>query len=110
MELVFVSVFNYGCIEIATNHLESLKRNNITNYIAFVTDNESYNELSIKNYNVQLLKQDVINENISNEKKDFGCIDFNKMSYIRYKIINNLLKEGKAVWYLDVDTVVLYNL
>ena len=27
--LLFISVFNYGCIDIAHNHLESLKRNNI---------------------------------------------------------------------------------
>jgi lipopolysaccharide biosynthesis glycosyltransferase len=42
----------------------------------------------------------------STEKINFGTSGFNELSYIRYKIINELLNEGKTIWYLDVDTVV----
>lgn len=107
-ELLFISVFNYGGIEMAKNHIESLKRNNINNYVAYVTDDESYDELLLLDYKVTkyISSIDIINK----EKNDFATPEFNNISYIRYKIINNLLKQGKAVWYLDVDTVVLTNL
>ena len=52
-DLVFISVFNKGALEIATNHLESLKRNNISNYMAYVTDQESYDQLASLGYNVE---------------------------------------------------------
>lgn len=107
-ELLFISVFNYGGIEMAKNHLESLKRNNITNYIAYVTDDESYNELSIHNYKVSKYISSV--DSINKEKNNFATPEFNDLSYIRYKIINDLLKQGKSVWYLDIDIVVLMNL
>jgi len=107
-ELVFISVFNYGGIELAKNHIESLKRNNITNYMAYVTDDESYKELNLLNYNVA--KYDSDNDKVNKEKNDFGSNTFNDMSYIRYNVINSLLIKGNAVWYCDVDTVVLYNL
>ena len=41
---------------------------------------------------------------------NFGTSGFNELSYIRYKIINELLNEDKIIWYLDVDTVVLHDL
>lgn len=107
-ELVFISVFNYGGIELAKNHIESLKRNNISNYIAYVTDDESYKELISINYNVT--KYESNNDIVNKEKTDFGTNKFNDMSYIRYNIINSLLIKGNAVWYCDVDTVVLYDL
>ena len=44
-EITFISVFNEACLELAMNHLESLKKNGIENYIAYVTDKESYNKL-----------------------------------------------------------------
>lgn len=110
MEVVFVSFFNYGCIEIAKNHLESLKRNNIENYIAYVTDIESNIELTNCGYKSTLISYDDINQHFNKEKNDFGSDQFNLMCYVRYITINKLLKEGKAVWFLDVDTVVLYDL
>lgn len=92
----------------AKNHLESLKRNNISNYIAYVTDDESYDELLLNDYKVTKYISSV--DSINTEKTDFATPEFNNLSYIRYKIINNLLKQGKIVWYLDIDTVILYNL
>ena len=92
----------------AKNHLESLKRNNISNYVAYVTDDESYDELLLNDYKVTKYISSV--DSINKEKNDFATPEFNNLSYIRYKIINNLLKQGKIVWYLDIDTVVLYNL
>ncbi len=103
--ITFISVFNEACLPLAKNHLESLKRNNITNYIAYVTDEASYNKLR-SNYNVIHL----LDTNISNDKKDFNTEDFNKLSYLRYYIIQQYLDQNKPVWYLDIDTVVLQDL
>jgi DNA-directed RNA polymerase subunit L len=44
-ELLFISVFNLGGIPLALNHLESLRKQNIKNYRAYVTDKESYDIL-----------------------------------------------------------------
>lgn len=107
-ELLFISVFNHGGIELAKNHLESLKKNNISNYVAYVTDDESYDELLMLNYKVTKYISSI--DSINKEKNDFATPEFNNLSYIRYNIINNLLKQGKAVWYLDIDTVVLMDL
>ena len=43
--LIFISVFNYGAIEMAKNHLKSLRNQGITNHRSYVTDQESYDEL-----------------------------------------------------------------
>jgi len=104
-DVLFISVFNLGCIEIAENHLVSLVKSGITNYMAYVSDKESFEILSKKGYNVTHY-----DEKYGTEKYDFGTKSFNSLSYLRYKIIAELLKSGKTVWYLDVDTVVLQNL
>jgi len=103
--IVFISVFNLGCIEIAENHLMSLIKSGITNYMAYVTDKESFTILTAKGYKVTHYIDFEVKD-----KMDFGTDKFNSISYIRYKIINELLKKGKIVWYLDADTVVLANL
>lgn len=108
MDLIFISVSNYGAIELTKNHLESLKQNDITNYMSYVTDNESYEELSKLGYNVSILNNSMIN--IGKERMNFGNNDHNYMTYIRYFAILELLKQGKVVWYLDVDTVVMMDL
>ena len=108
MDLIFISVSNYGAIELTKNHLESLKQNDITNYMAYVTDNESYEELSNLCYNVSILNNTLIN--IGKDKMNFGNNDHNYMTYIRYFVILELLKQGKNVWYLVVDTVVTMDL
>ena len=105
-DILFISVFNLGCIKIAENHLYSLKKVGIENYMAYVTDQESFQILSGKGYNVTRIDDGKLEK----EKQDFGTEKFNDISYMRYKIINQLLKEGRIVWYLDVDTVVLFNL
>ncbi len=104
-DITFISVFNEGCIELGLNHLESLKRCGITNYIAYVTDKESYDILKDK-HNVIYID----GANVTNEHKDFDTEDFNRLSYVRYFIIRNYLNENKPVWYMDVDTVVLRDL
>ena len=103
--VVFISVFNLGCIELAENHLFSLKKAGIENYMAYVTDVESFVLLTEKGYNALYLYA-----NVEKEKQDFGTEQFNAISYLRYNVIKNLLQEGRIVWYLDVDTVVLFNL
>ena len=103
--LLIISVFNYGAIEIATNHLKSLQNQGIDNYMAYVTDQESLVELQEKGYHVTLFHRPT--DSLTKEKEDFGTTGFNDFSYIRYLILGQLLNEGKTVWYLDVDTVVL---
>lgn len=103
--IIFISVFNLGCIEIAENHLLSLIKSGIENYRAYVTDKESFDILTLKGYKVIHYDDFDIKD-----KMDFGTSNFNNLSFIRYKIINQLLKENQIVWYLDVDTVVLHDL
>jgi hypothetical protein len=45
MDILFISVFNLGCIEIAENHILSLIHNGIMNYRAYVTDTDSFDIL-----------------------------------------------------------------
>ena len=40
--VLFIAVFNFGGMTLVLNHLESLKRQGITNYRAYVSDQESY--------------------------------------------------------------------
>lgn len=103
-ELVLISCFNYGCIELALNFLESLKKLGIHHkHISFVTDEESYNKLKELGYNTEL----VSDTNTVKDKMMFDSDDFKNLSYLRYKIMYDMLKKHKYVWYFDVDTVVL---
>jgi len=104
-DLLFISLSNYAYVEMTENHLLSLKRNNIDNHIAFVLDEESYEVLSNKGYNVSLYKN--INEL---EYLNFASPKFNNISFFRWHIINKLLENNIKTWYLDIDTVVLHNL
>jgi hypothetical protein len=104
-ECIIFNLFNDGVIDLAHNHLQSLKNNNITNYISFTTGINSYNKLKDE-FNVEYIN---INDKNSTYL-DFGSNQFCEFSYARYKIMLNLLKKYKYVWYLDVDTVVLGNI
>lgn len=105
-ELVLISCFNFHCIELALNFLESLRKLDIDKkHISFVTDIESYDKLKSLNYNVELLSD-------TKEFKfsfEFDSDDFKALSYLRYKIISAMLKKYSYVWYFDVDTVVVNN-
>lgn len=105
-DLIFICISNYGAIELTKNHLTSLIQNGIDNYMAYVTDNESYQELTSLGFNATLFDDITIGKN----KMIFGNNDYNYMTYVRYYIINKLLQQGKIVWYLDVDTVALIDL
>jgi len=104
-KLLYISVFNYGGIELAKNHLNSLISHNMSNYIAYCTDIQSYQELKALNYNVEQ-----VSSSMDTQKLDFGTSEFNKLSYFRYMIMLKLLRDGYDVWYMDIDTVVLDNL
>lgn len=106
--VLFISVFNFGGITLALNHLESIKRQGITNYRAYVSDQESYDVLIEKGHPVERIPvSDMV---LPKEKTDFGTTDFNTLSYARYKVIGELLRQNQPIWYLDIDTVVLKNL
>lgn len=102
----FISVFNYGVIEMAKNHIKSLRDCGITNHCSYVTDEESVTELTQLGYPVIYVK----NSGTMKDNFNFGTEDFNNMSFLRYFVIDTLLQQGFDVWYLDVDTVVLKNL
>ena len=109
----FISVFNYGVIELAKNHIKSLRECGINNHCSYVTDEESLIELTALGYPVVYVKKSETNKdnfNFGTTDLNFGTTDFNNMSFLRYFIINKLLEDKIDVWYLDVDTVVLKNL
>jgi hypothetical protein len=108
-DLIFISISNYGAIELTKNHLTTLRQNGINNYTAYVTDVESYDELNRLGFNSTIFNVDT-DINIGKNKMDFGNNDHNYMTYMRYHIIHKLLSQGKIVWYLDVDTVALIDL
>lgn len=105
-KLLFISVFNFGAIEMAKNHLKSLRNQGITNHRSYVTDSESHAVLKSMGYQVHLIQ----NDDIVKTSTDFGTPEFNNMSYLRYYAIKHLLQKGYDVWYMDIDTVVLQNL
>ena len=105
--LLFISVFSSGSLQLAINHLTSIKKQNITNYMSFAMDNNAYEKIKSLGFNVELVLDIPY---FSKDKKDFGTSDFTYMSFVRYKVIHEMLKKYDAVWYLDVDTVVLGDL
>lgn len=104
-KLLFISVFNFGAIEMAKNHLKSLRNQGITNHRSYVTDSESHAVLKSMGYRVYLIQ----NDDIQKESTNFGTPEFNNMSYLRYYVIKELMNRGHDVWYMDVDTVVLHD-
>jgi hypothetical protein len=105
-DLLFISVFDYGSRELGLNHLESLKKCNITNYLACIADKKTYDYIKKAGHPLELIE----NADFSTTRKHFGEKDFIEFSFLRYKLIRDCLKKHKAVWYLDVDTVVLDDL
>lgn len=103
-DLIFISVFNDGVYELALNHLLSLKKNNIENYIGYTNGKKSYNDFKNMGLNVEYFEY-----NNNNEFK-WSSNEFNNFSLLRYKFIIENLKKYNNVWYMDVDTVVLNNL
>lgn len=102
-----ICVFDYGSKELGLNHLISLQRADIDNYMAFVTDERTFKYIKQRgDFNVTFEKFAFSGPLITINKKNFGTQEFNMFSYYRYKIINDLLKKGTTVWYMDVDTVV----
>lgn len=111
-ELLFVCAFDFGSSDLGLNHLQSLRNNNITNYMAFVTDKKCYEKIKSHKFNVTLIDDtgELKNRGFFTKKKNFGESDFIETSFLRYKIIAEQLEKHKAVWYMDVDTVVLQDL
>jgi hypothetical protein len=101
--LIFITVFNNGGIELALNHYKSLTVLGITNYMAYVTDEESVRAMQEHGYNVTFIE----NANVDKNAMEFCKGDFNKLSFLRYHIAGHLIRSGKDVWYMDVDTVLL---
>lgn len=105
-DLLFLCCFDYGSRELGLNHLKSLKNQGIENYMAFIADESTYKLVKKHGFNCTFIDD----ANFSTSQKTFGNPDFIEFSFLRYKFINESLKNYKYVWYLDVDTVVLDNL
>jgi hypothetical protein len=101
--LIFITVFNYGGIQLALNHYKSLTMVGIQNYMAYVTDEESVKVMQENGYNVTFIENAAVDKN----KLDFCTGDFNKLSYLRYHVASSLIRAGNYVWYMDIDTVIL---
>jgi len=110
--VLFISVFDYGSSDLGINHLRSIQTANMDNYMAFVTDQRCYDKVRDCGFHVTLIDNTVelAAKGFFQKKKDFGGKDFTEMSFLRYKIISEQLMTHKAVWYMDVDTVVLEDL
>jgi len=99
---VVFSLFNNGVIELAMNHIISLRKSGIPEYRAFATDRDSYAAIKELGCDVTLLDRDEPSGILK-----FDSTDFCRFSYLRYKVMEALLETYDVVWYLDVDTVVL---
>ena len=98
-DILFLSVFTKGYRDLAANHLNSLKRVGITNTLSFCNDKETVNILNLRGFKAYEFPY---NENLFEPPSE----NFNNFSFVKYILINSLLKKNKLVWYLDVDTVV----
>jgi hypothetical protein len=105
-DLLFICCFDHGSRELGLNHLKSLRKQGIENYNAFIPDKSTYEYIKKNGFNCTHI-EDV---NFSTTQKTFGNPDFVEFSFLRYRFIHESLKIYKAVWYLDVDSVVLTNL
>jgi hypothetical protein len=106
--LLFISCFDFGSRELGMNHLQSLKNQGIDNYMAFIADLATYDLVKKHGFHCTLIED--TNKSYFKEQKHFGTPNFTEFVFLRYKFIHESLKKYNAVWYLDVDTVVLYNL
>jgi hypothetical protein len=105
-DLLIVCCFDYGSRELGLNHLKSLKKQGIDNYMAFIADKSTYELVKSHGFKCTFIED----AKFSTSQKTFGHPDFVEFSFLRYKFIHDSLKTYKYVWYLDVDTVVLDNL
>lgn len=105
--ILFISVFDYGSLELGLNHLYSLKKCNMFNYMAYVTDDVSYQTIKHHKFNVTKIPYSSV---VTSGSKHFGSKSFTEFSFLRYKVITEQLKHYDAVWYMDVDTVILQDL
>ena len=102
---IFLSIFTASAIELAKNHLMSLKKAGYTNTLSYCTDKSLCDVLNDLGY------KSVYLEGYSHEPYfSFNSKEFKEFSYVRYRIINELLNTYDSVWYLSVDTVVLENI
>lgn len=108
--LIYICVFNYGAIHLGLNHLQSLRKQGITNYRAYVTDQPSVDALRERGHPVEYISPSECHSEYGISGHDFGSTTFNIMSFLRYKVIQKLLATGINVWYMDIDTVVLKDL
>ena len=103
--VLFLSVFTEGIGDMALNHLLSLKAAGITNTLSFCPSQTVVDFLNAKGFTSRLL------ELTNGLNKEFSFVEkgFNDFSYLRYKIVSELLSDYDYVWYMDVDTVVMRN-
>jgi hypothetical protein len=99
---IIVSIFTSGAMLLAHNHLISLRKAGYTNTISYCTNKSICDKL-----NEQGFASEFIDEVDGEDYFKFNSSEFNEFSYIRFKIMLDLLEKYDNVWYLDVDTVIL---
>lgn len=104
-ECIIINLYNDSMLELAENQLLSFKKVGITKYLSFTTGEYSYHYLKKKGYNVVLYNTDDLQLELQ-----WGSDKFIDMVRLRFKLISELLKEYKSVFYLDVDIVLLKNI
>jgi len=103
---LFISLFNSGIYDLALNHLTTMKKQNIDNYLYFTTEAKLADKLQKMNFNVQYLED----FDIPQDYLQYSSSEWNKLCYHRFYLVKKYLIQYDYVWLLDVDTVVLDNL
>jgi len=104
---IIVSIFTTSAGVLAKNHLLSLRAAGYTNTLSYCTDKKLCYVLNQAGFDSKYIEG--VTPWYSKYYK-FASKEFNQFSYIRYRIINELLDKYDYVWYLSVDTVVLGNI
>ncbi len=101
-DILFISVFTKGYRDLAVNHLISLRKVGILNTLSFCNDSKTVEILNYRGFKTKEFPFEM-NEDLFDPPSE----NFNKFSFVKYILIDTLLKDYKYVWYLDVDTVII---
>jgi hypothetical protein len=75
---LIISVFNDGVYDLALNHITSLKKQGIENYMAFTTGKKTYNDFTEKGFNITFRKEN----NLQSGELNWSGYEFNKFDVL----------------------------
>ena len=79
-QCLIISVFTDGIYDLALNHLISLKKQGIENYMAFTTGKKTFADFKEKGFNITFLDN---KQNISTNFESFATPSFNKIQFLK---------------------------